>query len=231
MAFCFLCLRRLQPQVVDKGEHLTQLVVIKGLELVEDLHDQRIALAHVKGRLPSCQEKLKGHSPGVRDGKGAIGRRHPPVLLPGAPGARLDCGLDEQPGLLEVSFNKPQAGFVCIIVDMSGVPYASSSGIAALVHLLKLARTRSGNLLLNHIQPRVREIPSLLGFLQFFTLTEAFGEAVAAFAPHCTSTAFPRVFGCPVCSTPLNAVKTGRFRCRECKTILLVDEATQVMAG
>ncbi|MBE6350425.1 MAG: anti-sigma F factor antagonist, partial [Spirochaetaceae bacterium] len=45
------------------------------------------------------------------------------------------------------------------------------------------------------------------------------------------SSVFPKIFACPVCSKKLKAVKSGRFRCSECKTILAIDEQGQVFLG
>ena len=42
---------------------------------------------------------------------------------------------------------------------------------------------------------------------------------------------FPKIFSCPICSKKLKAVKAGRFRCSECKTILAIDNAGQVFLG
>ncbi|MFQ3547304.1 MAG: anti-sigma F factor antagonist, partial [Termitinemataceae bacterium] len=45
------------------------------------------------------------------------------------------------------------------------------------------------------------------------------------------ATVFPKIFSCPICSKKLKAVKSGRFRCSECKTILAIDNAGQVFLG
>jgi tRNA(Ile2) C34 agmatinyltransferase TiaS len=42
---------------------------------------------------------------------------------------------------------------------------------------------------------------------------------------------FPKVVSCPICYRKLKAVKAGRFRCSECKNILAIDEAGQVLLG
>ena len=124
-----------------------------------------------------------------------------------------------------------EASFMRIVIEMSGVTYVSSTGIGAFVSLLRMVRPRNGDLVLNHVQPKVNEILRLLGFSQFFAFTEDLKESIAHFSERLESPVFPRVFRCPICSEMLKASKAGRFRCRKCKTILAIDEATTVMLG
>ena len=78
------------------------------------------------------------------------------------------------------------------------------------------------------------EVFQLLGFSQFFNIKENLEEAVAFFAQKgeaLQAGPFPKIFKCPICSKKLKAVKPGRFRCSECKTILAIDNAGQVLLG
>jgi len=124
-----------------------------------------------------------------------------------------------------------KAGFVRLVFELSGVNYISSTGLATFPQFLKLLRPRNGDMVLDQVQPTVYEVFQLLGFSQFFTFKDNLNESVDCLAEHLESPLFPRVFRCPICSKRLRASKSGRFRCVECKTILVVDEATSVMLG
>jgi anti-sigma B factor antagonist len=124
-----------------------------------------------------------------------------------------------------------EAGFPRIAIEMGAISYVSSAGMAAFTFLLRMTRGRNGDLVLNRIQPRVHEVFQLLGFSQFFTFTGNLDESVARLSESATTRAFPTVFRCPVCGTRRKASKAGRFRCGECKTILVIDRATTVVLG
>lgn len=124
-----------------------------------------------------------------------------------------------------------EAGFTRLVIEMGALSYVSSAGMGAFTFLLRMTRGRNGDLVLNRIQPRVHEIFQLLGFSQFFPFTENLEDSVARLAESATARAFPTVFRCPVCGSRRKASKAGRFRCGECKTILVIDEATMVVLG
>ena len=83
------------------------------------------------------------------------------------------------------------------------------------------------------IQPKVYEVFQLLGFSQFFNIKDTIENAVLYFKSGSSNdeAIFPKVFACPICSKKLKALKPGRFRCSECKTILAIDNAGQVFLG
>jgi anti-sigma B factor antagonist len=122
-----------------------------------------------------------------------------------------------------------ESGFVRIVIEMSRVTYVSSTGIGAFVSLLRTVKHGNGDLVLNHVQPKVYEIFRLLGFSQFFAFMENLEESIAHFSQSFESPEFSTAFRCPICSKMLKASRVGRFRCGECKTILVNDEATSVM--
>jgi anti-sigma B factor antagonist len=123
-----------------------------------------------------------------------------------------------------------EAGFVRLIFQMSGTNYISSTGIGSFTFFLKTLKSRNGDMVFNQIQPKVYELFKLLGFSQFFTVTEGLDDACAYFSKK-EPTAFPKIFMCPICEKRLKASKSGRFRCSECKTILIVDAASSVALG
>ena len=65
-----------------------------------------------------------------------------------------------------------EAGFVHLVIDMTRVRFASSTGIGALVLLLKQVRSLGGELVLVGVQPMVHEVLTLLGFAHYFTTRE-----------------------------------------------------------
>jgi anti-anti-sigma factor len=127
-------------------------------------------------------------------------------------------------------------GFIKLIFVCTGLNYVSSTGIGSFTAFLKSLKALSGEMVLQDLRPKVFEVFQLLGFSQFFTIRNTIEESVAHFkgganvkAP--VSEVFPLVFACPICSKKLKAVKLGRFRCSECKTILSVDESGNVTLG
>ena len=127
-----------------------------------------------------------------------------------------------------------EAGFNRLIFQCAGLNYVSSTGIGSFTSFLKAVKPRGGDLVLLEIQPKVYEVFQLLGFSQFFNIRETLDEAVNFFRKGSTDEAtsiFPKLFSCPICSKKLKALKPGRFRCSECKTILAIDNSGQVFLG
>jgi anti-anti-sigma factor len=126
------------------------------------------------------------------------------------------------------------AGFIRLIFHCGGLSYVSSTGIGSFTSFLKIVKPRGGDLILLEIQPKVYEVFHLLGFSQFFNIRDTLGESVNFFRSGTTAekdTVFPKIFPCPVCSRKLKAVKPGRFRCSECKTVLVVENNGNVTLG
>ena len=126
------------------------------------------------------------------------------------------------------------AGFHRLIVHCAGLGYVSSTGIGSFTAFLKSVRPKGGDLVLLEIQPKVYEVFQLLGFAQFFNIKDSLDEAVEFFSKGGMvepQGVFPKIFKCPICAKKLKAVKAGRFRCSECKTILAIDTAGQVFLG
>jgi anti-anti-sigma factor len=126
-----------------------------------------------------------------------------------------------------------EKGFIKLIFQCSGLNYVSSTGIGSFTAFLKSVRPRGGDLVLLEIQPKVYEVFQLLGFSQFFNIRENLDESINYFRSGATESVslFPKVFVCPICSKKLKALKPGRFRCSECKTILAIDNGGQVFLG
>jgi len=126
------------------------------------------------------------------------------------------------------------AGFIKLIFHCGGLNYVSSTGIGSFTAFLKSVKPRGGDIVLLEIQPKVYEVFQLLGFSQFFNIKDSLEEAVAMFGQSGAKTndqIFPKIFKCPICSKKLKSAKAGRFRCSECKSILVIDNSGQVLLG
>ena len=127
-----------------------------------------------------------------------------------------------------------ESGFIRLVFQCGGLNYVSSTGIGSFTAFLKAVKPRGGDLVLLEIQPKVYEVFQLLGFSQFFNIKDNLEDSIDFFrgsAAEQNTANFPKVFTCPVCTKNLKAVKPGRFRCSECKTILTIDSAGAVSLG
>ncbi len=126
-----------------------------------------------------------------------------------------------------------EAGYANLIFNCAALNYVSSTGIGSFTAFLKLVKPKGGDIVLLDIQPKVYEVFQLLGFSQFFNIKDNLSDAIAFFRQDFAddSEVFPKVFACPVCSKKLKAVKPGRFRCSECKSILAIDSKGEVSVG
>ena len=127
-----------------------------------------------------------------------------------------------------------ESGFIRLVFQCGGLNYVSSTGIGSFTAFLKAVKPRGGDLVLLEIQPKVYEVFQLLGFAQFFNIKDNLDDSINFFRHGATTEAvslFPKIFACPICSKKLKALKPGRFRCSECKTILAIDNAGQVFLG
>jgi len=126
------------------------------------------------------------------------------------------------------------AGFTRLIFNCNGLDYVSSTGIGSFTVFLKAVKSQGGDVVLTELQPKVYEVLQLLGFSQFFNIQADLNETIDFFRgnePQQETEIFPKIFACPFCSKNLKAVKPGRFRCSECKTILAIDNAGVVSLG
>jgi anti-sigma B factor antagonist len=70
-----------------------------------------------------------------------------------------------------------------VIVDLSGVSYMDSSGIATLVEALQLTRKHSGSLVIAGLSERVREVFELARLESVFQLAASVDEALKSGSP------------------------------------------------
>lgn len=123
-------------------------------------------------------------------------------------------------------------GVTKVVFNMSGLNYVSSTGIGSFTFFLKVVKPKGGDVVMTGIQPKVHEVFQLLGFTNFFTIVNTMEEAIKSFSGNkLVVEKFPKSFACPICTKKLNAAKSGRFRCPECKTILAVDNEANISLG
>ena len=70
-----------------------------------------------------------------------------------------------------------------LVVDLQGVAYTSSAGLRALLATVKEARRRGGDLRLARINPNVRKVLELSGFVTILKVYGEIEEAVGSYAP------------------------------------------------
>lgn len=68
--------------------------------------------------------------------------------------------------LLEEELTKSIGGVKKLVLDFTGVEYISSAGLRVLLALEKSMRRQQGSMTLLHVNPAVKEIIRLAGFLQ-----------------------------------------------------------------
>jgi anti-anti-sigma factor len=124
-----------------------------------------------------------------------------------------------------------EAGFTRLILDLREVNFIGSAGVGGMVYLLRTVRSRAGDVVLQEMQPKVYEVFQLLGFSRFFTLSDGLEESISLLQAKPATTVFPRVFPCPVCDVKLRAIRAGRFRCSQCRTILALASTGSVALG
>lgn len=81
-----------------------------------------------------------------------------------------DIDLSGSPALRSEMKKVQEAKPARIIVDLSGVPYMDSSGVATLVEAMKFARANRGKLVLCSLSDRVRSIFEIARLESVFTI-------------------------------------------------------------
>ena len=103
------------------------------------------------------------------------------------------------------------------VLDLQGLGYISSSGIGAFVNILLRVEDSNAKLILLGPQRNVRSVFTVLGFSQFFEMTESKAEALRVAYSHSvskTQTISRPV--CPNCRGKLLAIGNNEFRCSTC---------------
>jgi len=124
-------------------------------------------------------------------------------------------------------------GFTNLIFECSSLTSISSTGFGILTSFLKKTHILGGEIVLAVLQPTIIETIELLGFAHFFKMVNTLEEAMrilGAVNGSIGTAVFPKLLTCPSCHKSLRAQHAGRFRCINCKTILMVAENGTVSA-
>jgi anti-sigma B factor antagonist len=74
-----------------------------------------------------------------------------------------------------------QAGRTHVVVNLAGVPYVDTTGIAELVEAYVATKRQSGSLKLLHLTPHVRAVLTVTRLLTILEAYQAEADAVASF--------------------------------------------------
>jgi anti-sigma B factor antagonist len=93
--------------------------------------------------------------------------------LDGATLFKIDGEIDfsRSPKLRTKLLDTLNAGVPKLVVDLTGVPYMDSSGVATLVEALQVQRRKGNKLVLCGLQPKVRGIFEIARLDMVFTIT------------------------------------------------------------
>jgi anti-anti-sigma factor len=117
------------------------------------------------------------------------------------------------------------AGFVRLILVLSGVDYVSSKAVGAFVQMKKAANDKGGEIAIVDIPPKVMEVFKNLSLDRFLYCVDSLDEAIELMTRGMKALPFSELFECPNCKRKLRALKVGRFRCPECMAALSITEA------
>jgi len=113
------------------------------------------------------------------------------------------------------------------VIDLSGLDYVNSSGMAALIKHSDAVKAAEGALVLAGIPDTIMSIFDTMGLLSAFTVAGDVDAAISAIgkgpeAEGAESTAeggdFPMTFACDSCVAELVADGPGRYRCPRCQS-------------
>ena len=89
----------------------------------------------------------------------------------------------------------------------------------ALQRYIKFLIIKNKKIFISNLQQKVKEVYELLGFSNFFDIIDNLNE-ISVERKHL----FPVSLKCPQCSVSLKAPRPGRFSCKLCKHIFIIDE-------
>ncbi len=93
------------------------------------------------------------------------------------PEGRIDTNTSEE--LERWLMSRIDGSLKRLVVDMSGIDYISSAGLRVLLMTVKKLRGSGGQLVLGGLNPSVRQIFELAGFLSIFAVEADVDRAVA----------------------------------------------------
>mgnify|MGYP000885595472 CR=1 FL=1 len=115
------------------------------------------------------------------------------------------------------------------VFNLGALTYVSSTGIGSFIQILNSLKRKipPAEMVLCGIKPKIYEVFQLLGFSTFFNKFDNVDSALQHFKVDEKPT-FPAILACPSCSHKLKAMKSGKFRCPRCKTIVVIDSEGKI---
>jgi anti-sigma B factor antagonist len=86
------------------------------------------------------------------------------------------------PELADALATQLREGNVKLVADLTGLEYTSSAGLRVLLNSVKEARAKGGDLRLSGVQPNVKKVLDLSGFMSIMKSFADTDAAVASFA-------------------------------------------------
>lgn len=122
------------------------------------------------------------------------------------------------------------ASYTKLIFNCGGIVYISSTGIGMFLEAVSSLRRLKNDACFINLSSKVDQVFSLLGFKNYFTVKATLEEAVKSLSVEYREDVFDsaKIIICPVCDKKLKATKIGKFRCRNCKTILCIDSKANI---
>lgn len=111
-----------------------------------------------------------------------------------------------------------------LIFNFKELTYISSTGIGIIVEILKKTNDKGIKLFLMEVVEGVKDVFTLLGFSSLFNYIEDVGEIKQA-----KRQTFPKKIKCPKCDKELKAIKSGSFRCPNCKHIFRINTEGEII--
>ena len=116
-------------------------------------------------------------------------------------------------------------GVTRIIFLCGELKHISFIGLQIFSNIRDTIKLLKGELILINIQPKVYETFQFFGYSQVFSFIQNLEDInqknETSF--NLSSTIFPKLITCITCGIKLEAIKAGKFRCSNCKTILTID--------
>lgn len=109
-----------------------------------------------------------------------------------------------------------------IIFNMKDVNYISSTGIGFIVEFYETLKKKE--LYLMKVQKSVKSVFSLLGFASLFNYIEDVNDIKKV-----KKKIFPKIMQCPSCDIKLNIIKSGSFKCSNCKHIFRINNEGEII--
>ncbi|MFA5068918.1 MAG: STAS domain-containing protein [Candidatus Omnitrophota bacterium] len=92
-----------------------------------------------------------------------------------------DIDINSSPEVREFFEKGLKGKMMKVLVNLSGVPYVDSSGLATLVEMLKKTRSYGGRLRISNLAPKVKSLFEITKLEKLFEIFDAAEDAISGF--------------------------------------------------